>query len=102
MDSVAADATEAALEAFGAGIGARYPAIGQMWRRQWQQFTPFLDYPPDIRRVTCTTNTIENINRHLRKVTKNRGHFPNERAAPKLLYLAVRNITTTRGGATGP
>ena len=99
--AVDAAAAEAALEAFEAGIGARYPAIGQIWRRQWEQFTPFLDYPPDIRKVIYTTNMIENINRQLRKITKNRGHFPNERAALKLLYLAVRNITTTRGGTAG-
>ncbi len=56
--AIDAAAAEAALEAFEAGIGARYPAIGQMWRRQWEQFTPFLDYPPDIRKVIYTPSTI--------------------------------------------
>ena len=64
-------------------------------------FTPFLAYPPEIRRIVYTTNMIESINYQLRKVTKNRGHFPNEKAALKLLCLATRNITTQRGGISG-
>ena len=99
--AVDAQAAEAALDAFEAGIGARYPAVVNLWRRSWEQFIPFLDYPPDVRRVIYTTNMIENINRQLRKATKTRGHFPNERSALKLLYLAIRNITTTRGGPQG-
>ena len=99
--AVDAQAAEAALDAFEAGIGARYPAVVNLWRRSWEQFIPFLDYPPDVRRVIYTTNMIENINRQLRKATKTRGHFPNERSALKLLYLAIRNITTTRRGPQG-
>lgn len=96
-----AQAAQAALDAFEAGIGARYPAVTNLWRRSWEQFIPFLDYPPDVRRVIYTTNMIESINRQLRKATKTRGHFPNEKAALKLLYLAIRNITTNRGGPQG-
>lgn len=99
--AASADAAQAALDAFEAGIGARYPAVVSLWRRSWEQFIPFLDYPPDVRRVIYTTNMIESINRQLRKATKTRGHFPNDRAALKLLYLAIRNITTNRGGPQG-
>ena len=99
--AVDAKAAEAALDKFEAGIGARYPAVVSLWRSSWEQFIPFLDYPPEARRVIYTTNMIESINRQLRKVTKNRGHFPNEQAALKLLYLAIRNITTNRGGPQG-
>ncbi len=74
--AVDAQAAEAALDAFEAGIGARYPAVASLWRRSWEQFIPFLDYPPDVRRVIYTTNMIENINRQLRKATKTRGHSP--------------------------
>lgn len=95
------EAARAALDEFEAGIGTKYPAIVRLWRDSWETFTPFLAFPPEIRRVVYTTNMIESINYQLRKVTKNRGHFPNDRAALKLLYLAIRNITTTRGGEAG-
>lgn len=99
--AVKLEAAEQALAEFEAGIGARYPAIVRLWKDTWETFIPFLAFPPDVRRVVYTTNMIESINYQLRKVTKNRGHFPNERAALKLLYLAVQNITTERGGEAG-
>lgn len=95
------DAAEKALADFENGIGKQYPAIVKLWRDQWETFIPFLAFPPEIRRVVYTTNMIESINYQLRKVTKNRGHFPNERAALKLIYLAIRNITNERGGEAG-
>jgi putative transposase len=64
-------------------------------------FIPFLDFPIPIRKVICTANQIESINVQLRKVTKNRGHFPNDDVAIKLLYLALRNINPERGGDLG-
>lgn len=99
--AVSLDAAVEAFTEFEAGLGQRYPAIVRLWRDQWETFIPFLAFPAEIRRVVYTTNLIESINYQLRKVTKNRGHFPNERAALKLLYLAVRNITTQRGGEAG-
>lgn len=99
--AVTVEAAEAALAEFEAGIGAKYPAIVRLWRGSWDVFTPFLQFPAEIRRVVYTTNAIESINYQLRKVTKNRGHFPSEKAALKLLYLALRNISTERGGEAG-
>ena len=99
--AVSVDAAEEAFEEFDAEWGTRYPAIIKLWRNSWEVFTPFLAYPSEVRRVVYTTNMIESINYQLRKVTKTRGHFPTEKAALKLLYLAVRNITTERGGAAG-
>ena len=95
------DAAAEALAEFEVEWGGKYPAIVRLWRDAWDVFVPFLAFPPEIRRVVYTTNQIESINYQLRKVTKNRGHFPTERAALKLLYLAVRNITTKRGGDAG-
>ena len=95
------EAAKAALDTFESGIGSKYPAIVSLWRNRWEQFIPFLDFPPEVRRVIYTTNMIESVNYQLRKVTKNRGHFPNERSALKLLYLAIRNINTQRGGPQG-
>ena len=73
--------------------GQRYPPIVASWRRHWERVIPFFAYPQDVRRVLYTTNAIESLNMQLRKVTKNRGHFPNDEAAIKLLYLALRNAT---------
>lgn len=73
--------------------GEAYPPIGQSWRRNWDNLTPFFAYPPDIRKVIYTTNAIESLNMSLRKVTKTRGSFPNDEAAMKLFYLALQNIS---------
>ena len=99
--AVSVDAAGEALDEFEDQWGAKYPAIVRLWRDSWEVFTPFLAYPPEIRRVVYTTNMIESINYQLRKVTKNRGHFPTEKSALKLLCLATRNITTERGGISG-
>ena len=87
-----ADAAEESLSAFESAWDIRYPAIGRSWRRNWEHVIPFFDFPPDIRRVIYTTNAIESLHSSIRKVIKNRGHFPNDEAATKLIYLALRNI----------
>lgn len=92
-----------ALERFEDRFGERYPAIGRLWRDSWDRFVPVLDYPPAIRRVLYTTNTVESLNYQLRKITRNRGHFPTDDALFKLLYLGVRNVMNkkARPGQTG-
>jgi putative transposase len=94
-------AAAAALEAFAAAWDQRYPAIVRLWRAHWSEFTPFLVFPPEVRRVIYTTNLIESMNARLRKVTRNRGQFPSEQAALKVLYLAVRNLEEFRGPNAG-
>ena len=94
-------AAEAGLEAFADAWGQHYPAIVRLWRTHWAEFTPFLAFPPEVRRVIYTTNLIESINARLRKVTRNRGQFPSEQAALKVLYLAVRNLDEFRGPTVG-
>lgn len=95
------DAAAEALDDFEIEWGDRYPAIVDLWRRNWERFTPFLAFDPAIRKIIYTTNAIESLNYQLRKVTKTRGHFPTEDAVLKILYLAIRNIGTTRGGELG-
>jgi Transposase, Mutator family len=85
------EAAAGALEAFDQIWGGRYPMIAETWRRNWERVIPFLAFPADIRRIIYTTNSIEAVNRQLRKIIKTRGHFPTEDAALKLLWLAVRN-----------
>jgi putative transposase len=89
----AATAAEAELELerFVAEWGGKYKAIGKLWKENWERVIPFLAFPPEVRKVIYTTHAVEALNRSLRKVIKNRGSFPSEEAALKLLYLAVRN-----------
>jgi transposase-like protein len=86
-----ADAALLRLEDFEAEWGKRYPAIGAAWRRAWEHVIPFFAFAPDIRKMIYTTNAVEALNRSLRKIIKTRGSFPNDEAAMKLLYLAIRN-----------
>lgn len=86
-------AAKAALDRFRKGaLGEQYPTIAPIWDRQWEYITPAFAYPPQIRRVLTTTNAIESLHSQLRKIIKTRGHFPNDEAAAKLIYLALRNI----------
>jgi putative transposase len=92
--AVNAEAAAQALTLFETGRwGQRYPPIVASWQRNWERVIPFFAYPQEVRRVLYTTNAIESLNMQLRKITKNRGHFPNDEAATKLLYLALRNVT---------
>ena len=92
-----ADGALIELEAFEATpLGKRYPSTVRAFRDAWERFIPFLAFPPALRRVIYTTNSIESLNYQLRKVTKNRGHFPNDAAVVKLLWLAICNIEDKR------
>ena len=84
---------ETRLSEFEGKWDKKYPTIGQSWRRNWEQIIPFLAYPEEIRKIIYTTNAMESLNRSLRKAVKTRGHFPNDQAATKLLYLAIKNLT---------
>ena len=95
------EAAELALEAFREAWGTKAPGAVATWARAWEDFTPFLAFSPQIRKIIYTTNMIESINFQIRKVTKARGSFPTDEAAMKLLYLALRNVSTKRGGEAG-
>jgi putative transposase len=89
--AASADEAEQLLEAFAAEWDARYPSIARSWRANWARVIPMFGLPEDIRRAVYTTNAIESLNMSLRKVIKTRASFPNDEAAFKLLYLALRN-----------
>ena len=90
--AVNAAAAQAAFESFDEKWSTRYPAIGKLWRSAWDNFVPFLDLDIEVRNLLSTTNAIESLNARFRKVIDARGHFPNEQAALKVLYLAVRSL----------
>jgi transposase-like protein len=86
-----ADAAERALKAF----RIKYPkhqVVADVWERSWQRVIPFFEFPEEIRKIIYTTNAVESLHMTLRKVTKNRGSFPTQEAAVKLLYLALQNV----------
>jgi putative transposase len=91
------DAAFDALTEFSASpLGNKYPRAIQVWENAWDRFIPFFAFTPPVRKLLCTTNSIESLNYQLRKVTKNRGHFPGDDAAVKLLWLAIINIEDKR------
>src|SRR3954471_11275929 len=95
-----AEAARVELEAFKASdLGQSYPNTVATFENAWERFTPFLAFPPELRRVIYTTNSIESLNFQLRKIIKNRGHFPNDEAVVKLLWLAICNIEDKRARA---
>jgi len=88
-----AEAARAALDEFDQGPwGRKYPAIAQSWRRNWEAVIPFFAFPAEVRKIIYTTNAIESLNASVRKAVRNKGHFPNDQAATKLIWLALRNI----------
>ena len=102
--AIDADHAHQALETFDEKWGQRFPVITQAWLDRWEHVTPFLAFPPEVRRVIYTTNAIEALNRQLRKAVKTKGSFPSEDAARKLLFLATQNAvpawTRTRNWTT--
>lgn len=89
-----AETAAAELEAFDqTPWGRKYPAIAQSWRRNWEAVIPFFSFPAEVRKIIYTTNAIESLNASVRKAVRNKGHFPSDQAAAKLIWLALRNIT---------
>ncbi|MGW1084754.1 IS256 family transposase [Kitasatospora sp. NPDC002522] len=92
---------EAALERFvefTEAWGRKYPAIVRLWENAWAEFVPFLSFDVEVRRVICTTNAIESVNARIRKAVRSRGHFPNEQAALKCVYMAIMSLDPTGAG----
>ena len=83
---------------FAAEWGVKYPAIIRMWETAWAEFVPFLSFSPEIRRIVYSTNAIESLNARIRRAVRARGHFPNEQAALKCIYLALRSLDPTGKG----
>jgi transposase-like protein len=90
-------ATERFME-FAETWGKKYPAIVKLWSDAWAEFVPFLAFDVEIRKVICSTNAIESVNARIRKAVRARGHFPNEQAALKCVYLALMSLDPTGAG----
>jgi putative transposase len=90
-------ATERFME-FAEAWGRKYPAIVKLWSDAWAEFVPFLAFDVEIRKVICSTNAIESVNARIRKAVRARGHFPNEQAALKCVYMALMSLDPTGAG----
>jgi putative transposase len=95
------EAADARFAEFAATWAERYPAMIDTWQRAWAEFTPFLEFPVELRTIVYTTNAIESLNARFRKAVRHRGHFPNEQAALKVLYLVATDRRPNRSNPTG-
>lgn len=95
------EAAKSNFEEFADQWRSTYPAMIRSWENAWDEFVPFLDYPPELRRVVYTTNAIESLNARFRRGVRHRGHFPNEQAALKVLYLIATRKRPNRENLTG-
>lgn len=84
-DATAAEAVLAEFEQ--SDLATKYPAIAPSWLRAWNEVIPFLDYPPEVRRLIYTTNAIEALNSKIRRAVRTRYHFPSDDVAAKLIYI---------------
>ena len=96
-----ADAAEQRFADVEAEWGSTYPAMVAVWRRNWEHFIVFLRFPPAIRKIVYTTNAIESLNARFRQAVRRRGHFPDEQAALKVLYLVIRDRQPGKQNITG-
>ncbi len=94
-------AAEAHFDAFSEDWAQTYPAMIRSWENSWDEFVPFLEFPAELRRVVYTTNAIESLNARFRRAVRHRGHFPNEQAAMKVLYLVATARKKNRENMTG-
>ena len=94
-------AAEAHFDAFAEDWEELYPAMIRSWRQAWEEFVPFLEFPEELRRIVYTTNAIESLNARFRRAVRHRGHFPNEQAAMKVLYLVATTRKKNRENLTG-
>jgi transposase-like protein len=94
-------AAETAFADFADEWREKYPAMIRSWENTWAEFVPFLEFPAELRKIVYTTNAIESLNARFRRAVRHRGHFPNEQAAMKVLYLVATARTKNRENMTG-
>jgi transposase-like protein len=94
-------AAEAEFDAFAQAWRDKYPAMISSWERSWGEFVPFLEFPPELRSIVYTTNSIESLNSRFRRAIRQRGHFPTEQAAMKVLWLVAIEQRKNRTNLTG-
>jgi putative transposase len=87
------DQAQKAMNTFQLKWENKYPNVVKSWLNNWDELTAFFDFPKELRTIIYTTNVIENLNRNIRKFTKNKVMFPDDDAVIKAVYLAIQNLT---------
>lgn len=95
------EAAQSRFEEFSEEWKPIYPAMIASWENSWAEFVPFLEFPVELRQIVYTTNAIESLNARFRRAVRHRGHFPNEQAAMKVLYLVAQQYRPGRANLTG-
>lgn len=95
------EAAEARFGEFAENWRSLYPAMIASWENAWKEFVPFLEFPVELRKIVYTTNAVESLNARFRRAVRHRGHFPNEQAAMKVLYLVATTRRQNRENMTG-
>jgi transposase-like protein len=95
------EAAQARFGEFADNWRSLYPAMIASWENAWNEFVPFLEFPVELRKIVYTTNAIESLNARFRRAVRHRGHFPNEQAAMKVLYLVATTRRANRENMTG-
>jgi putative transposase len=95
------EAAQARFGEFAENWRGLYPAMIQSWESSWEEFVPFLEFPIELRKIVYTTNAVESLNARFRRAVRHRGHFPNEQAAMKVLYLVATTRKANRENLTG-
>jgi putative transposase len=95
------EAAKDALDAFETKWGKRFPMIATAWRNPWDEISPFLSFPKEIRHIVYTTNAIEGLHRQMRKVLKTKGSLPDDDAVLKIIFLVIRNAVAWSGPISG-
>lgn len=86
------EGAESNLEEFDKKWNSKYPIVVKSWKDNWESLSTYFAYPPDIRRIIYTTNTVEGFHRQIRKVTKTKGAFTSETALLKTIYIVTKEI----------
>lgn len=86
------DQAQEALLAMDLKWGSKYKYAIQSWQKNWENLVQYFNYPLEIRKIIYTTNTIENLNRGIRKYTKTKVQFTDDNAVQKAVYLSIMNI----------
>jgi transposase-like protein len=94
-------AAEVLFAEFASNWRETYPAMIRSWETAWAEFIPFLEFPAELRHIVYTTNAIESLNARFRRAVRHRGHFPNEQAALKVLYLVATKKQVNRENLSG-
>ncbi len=71
----------------------KYPTIKKHFDpKTVPYYFTYIDYPPEVRRMIYTTNSIENLNKHIRKGTKNKLSFESPERLLDYVFIIIKEF----------